>query len=251
MCQYNENCMNGWINLGGLHLQKCECIRDKKIQHFFEWSNAEKKHFLRLEDIKEQQVISGTGKAVSYRKTIETLALSKENSQNLIDEEFRLVLKGSNGSGKTQMAVTLALEILANFDLENENPRKFYFLPASNIKNIMFDKEKLPEIQRKIEKSDVLILDDLTVESLHTNNQTTHIWDCLNNLIRSFNGFLIITTNEQGDLRDFYKQNQRLASVLVQSAESEHGQYNNLFYQITTPKGKERRKKKNTNVTFL
>jgi DNA replication protein DnaC len=253
VCEYNENCLNGWINLGGFKIEKCECIRDKKIEHFYKWSEAEPKHFKRLNELRDQLVVTGKGKEVGYKRVIETLTGSRENIKHLVEEEFRLVLSGSNGSGKTQMAVTIAIEILANFELNSfdDHPRKFYFLPASKIKYIMFDDEKIKKIQDKIHKSDVLILDDLGVESLNMNGQTIHIYDCLNNLIRSFNGFLIITTNEDRDLREVYRINKRLASVLIQGSKEEHGDINNLFYEITTPEGSERRKKKNKNVTFL
>jgi DNA replication protein DnaC len=255
VCKYNQNCINGLVNVDGNYI-KCECIRDRKIEHFFNWSDAERKHFKRLADLKDQETISGKGRRFSYKNVIEQLTNNPDNIKHLVEDEFRLVLSGGTGSGKTQMAVTTAIEVLANFDLQDLEvfPRKFYFLPVVDIKNYQFDKDKtkLNEIRDKVKKSDVLILDDLGTEIQIKNESIPYIHDALNTIIRSFNGFLIITTNLNNNINETYKNyNKRLASVLTQGSEDEHGEYNNLFYNVLAPGNKERRKKKNINVAFL
>lgn len=252
MCQYNELCSNGWVREGAVY-RKCECIRDKKVDFYFKRSETPASHYLLLEDMKDQAIKSGKGKTAGLKSVISTLTGSRENIDNMIENQFRIVLKGSNGSGKTQTAVTMALEMLRKFDLDsNEEVNKFFFLSISSLKENIFNNEEKMRIRKRISNSQILILDDLGTEIQTKNNQIPYIMEYLNDVIRSFTGIIIITTNLNRDLREEYKQhNTRLANVLVNSSEAEHGETNNLFYEISLPSGQTRRKKKNTNVQFI
>lgn len=259
MCKYNEKCDSFWVpDEKSKKIVLCECFRDELINRRYKNSGARKNHFKRLEDLNDQYVFSGSGHKVRYKKVIEDFVRTRENIEYLIEEDSRIILHGSTGSGKTQLAITLAIEMLANFDLQKEITDEkqekfgFYFLPVSKIKRNVFNDDEKDEIFKELNKFDVLILDDLVSESEIDNNQIPHVLGMLNDIVRIFEGLIIMTTNYNGNIKEYYNKKgfNRLSSVLITSDESEHGQYNSFFYNVKTQKDKENRKKRNTKITF-
>ena len=244
-----EKCQNGWINTKNGFIV-CECNRDKTLNKMYEWSEAPPKYKKQLIELEDQKIKNGKGTIVSYKESIERLTKNRENIEMMIENEFRIVLKGSTGSGKTQFALTLAMEILKNYDLQDPNPElnKFFFLSIAKLNEVIFEKEK--SYYDKIRKASVLIIDDIGVELQVQNNKTAYILMELDHLIREFEGILIITTNVAENLKEMYEHhNKRLSSVILTDTEENHGINNSLFY--TFAQREERRKKKNTGVVFL
>jgi DNA replication protein DnaC len=249
----NENCKEGWVRTETDYVV-CECIRLQNVEKFFNWSDTPKKYFKRLVELEDQNILNGKEKAVSYKKSMEQLFGKRENIQTMIENEFRIVLKGTTGSGKTQYAVTLATEMLANYDLQSQNPQlnKFYFLSIHKLSEIIFndDKKAKADYHEKIRKAKVLIIDDVGVDIQFDNKKTPYMLDELDHIIRNFEGILILTTNMDDNLKDGYMAyNERLASVILTDREEHHGENNSLFYMMNQTE--ERRKKKNTGATFL
>lgn len=249
----NTNCQDGWVNtIDGYMI--CECLRLQNVETFYNWSDAPQKYNKRLVELEDQNILNGKDKKVSYKKSMKQLIEKRENIESMIQNEFRIVLKGTTGSGKSQYAVTLAMEILANYNLQDHNPdiNKFYFLSIHKLNEIIFNdnKKAKADYHEKIRKAKVLIIDDIGVDIQFENNKTPYMLDELDHIIRSFQGILILTTNMEQNLKDAYMPyNERLASVILTDREENHGENNSLFYMMNQKE--ERRKKKNTNVQFL
>ncbi|MGF9893289.1 ATP-binding protein [Priestia megaterium] len=256
MCEYNEKCVKGRIKLPNGKYQNCECFRDRKVAVHYRNADAPEKYFQKYEELGKQWFTTGKGDRFVSLDVFKSLTSSQENVEQMINDGFRIVFNGTTGSGKTQAAISLAIKMMSMFDLNSYNPEinRFYFLSMYEFEENIFNNDYKDRLKRKLEKSKILIIDDLGIEIMQTNNQVPYVLKKLNKILREeFQGLVIITTNmtpEQIKQR-YSKLNERLASVLFQGTKEQHGQTTNLFYEVKLPEEKNRRIKKNNGVNYL
>lgn len=227
---YCGNCSSGWVKVGNGY-NRCECIRDRIVENKFNESTTPESFYKFKEDLEDQKSFTILKKEIGYIDIINELT-SNEAKEELFKKNMTIVLKGNAGSGKTQLATTLALELVRRFNLyEKELKTKdFYFLRMASFKDLVFKDEDKKEIIKKVRNSDVLIIDDLGTE----NYNNTWTMERLSEVLREFDGVKIITTNmTKTDIHSFYKdKDARLSDVLVNSTEDKHAENNCLFYLI-------------------
>lgn len=234
-----ELCLNGLIRMEEGYV-RCECQREKILKKIFKLSETPKEFYKFKDELDDQVVKTPLKKKAGYLEVINNITSSEDKIEALIENDTSIILKGNSGSGKTQMAITLALEIAQKFNLYEKNitERRFFFLNAREIGNWAFDNQKRQRVLSYIKKCKVLIIDDLGAE-YYTNPA---ILKMLDTVLRGFNGIKIITTNLNEDVNSFYKKyDSRLADVLAPANEYDHAKYNCLFYYVVT---KETRRKK-------
>lgn len=209
----------------GIYNKRCECLREDNANHFFTWSGAESKYKKTIDELNDFKVFFEYQKdqqiqkqPVSVKSEMQMLLQDfKENKE----QQLKILLKGTNGRGKTQFAVTLAYEILKqHMDLTTQDieiHRFFFFKPIDLVnRGELFNQNRKDEIVRKISKSSVLIIDELSEElELGAEDKRKHeILRLLNSVLDSFNGLVIITTNTENPESKYQKENPRMHSRL-------------------------------------
>lgn len=263
-CRYNVLCDDHWIPTEEGY-KICECLRDRVAKLAFNQSGAPNNYFKLIEDLNDQYIVSGKGEKLTYKGVLSALTNDRKMIEQMYESNMKIVLNGDIGSGKTQFAITLALEMLRNFDLKKEvlTPEErderytFYFLSTVRLNSIIFNDDKLEKVIEEASKHKIIIVDDLISESEMVNGKTPYLLEKLNEIVRSVDGIVISTTNYGGDVKEYYENvldrlkasngdmlaGKRLANVLSTSTREEHNEFNSLFFTFKTPKHQTRRKK--------
>lgn len=226
---------------------RCECQREKMTKILYKKSETPERYYKRLNELKNQTVTTGKGSQLKYIELMEDLLKTPAKREALFEQEITMVLKGTAGSGKTQFGVTLMIELLNYFDLyaKELETNKAFFLDARNIGNFMFNNPERERINKLVKEANILVIDDLGAEQ-----KNQYIFNALDEILRNFKGFKIITTNLPNPKEYYEKENKRLSSVLINGTEKDHGSKNVLYYTMKMPQGIDRRQKKIDNLNF-
>lgn len=229
-----KNCENKRIIERDGFQVRCECIRKMNVLASFEWSEADKSYMKFKKQLDDKTIIylhEENGQEehikVSLHDTIDYFIKNREKSKQ---ENLRILLKGTNGRGKSQFAVTLALEILARMDLKKQDleiDHFFFFNPMDLItENKLFNEDRKNEIIRKIEQANVLILDEVAEElemfsyNAHEktyipNDKRVHeLQRMIKYILDHFKGIIIMTSNKENPEEEYKKVNPRMHSRL-------------------------------------
>lgn len=217
---------------------RCECVRKLNTQHFIKWSEIDaKEHAKLLKDLEDRKVFFEYEEEGKIKRQIvsikdELKLLIQDRKENIADH-FKILLKGTNGRGKSQFAVTLALEILIRMDLKKTDidMNKFFFFNPLHliIENKIYSDERKKEIFEKIKQADVLILDELGEElELFTYNaqektyipndkRVTELHRLIKYILDNFKGLVIMTSNLDNPEEHYKKISPRMHSRLFTS----------------------------------
>lgn len=200
----NPNCTDGAVFIKGIFRGRCECKRMEFLNFFFDWSEANERHKKLAKHLQNDPIYFESKKDQEV-DSIEEMKYLVENHEELMKSKTVLLLKGVPETGKTQWAVTFALEVLKTMDLQKDIIpfHRFYFLPLAKLitEQKLFDKEYMDELWRKVKMSDVVIIDDLGEEldipatRTGEDKRKIEVLNVLKNIVDSQKGILIVTTN--------------------------------------------------------
>ena len=218
---------------------RCKCQRELIVENIFKYSGMPKTYFKYKSELEDQKILNQKKQSISYLDLITSTSKNENNIKRLIREQRRIVLRGNPGTGKSQLAGTIAIEIAKVFDLNRAQleVNQFFFLDVRKIGNLMFNGNK-NKLLEKIKKCNVLIIDDLGKE---TKDKNGNILLSLDEIVRSFEGLIIVTTNDLGNIKAKYdKLNEPLSSYLLPNRPDELNKRVS-YYHVISEKGGERR----------
>lgn len=247
-CKFNKNCLKGQVWEEGVFKGRCECMREKFINFYYDWSSSPVRNKKFIEELSKDKEIYLDGDEEKQVELTEEIKFLSEIYIKLINESMKnnrpisdkILLQGTPGSGKTQFAITLALEILKDMDLTRSEMiyKPFYFLSLEKIisESKVYDDNFKEQLWKKINYSKVLIIDDLgeELEKLKKTNgqedkRVLEVLDILKQITEEFNGLLIMTTNIPNFEKMYEKVKPRLHSRLF----GKEGENDNLlFYAV-------------------
>ncbi|WP_158236216.1 ATP-binding protein [Geobacillus sp. WSUCF-018B] len=219
MCVFNQNCVAGWLYdpAARAFTGKCQCAMEYQVFQIFKLSGADEKNILDFENMKDIKIYNrkkGLDEYILYKDLLKQM---ESNLKELINPKApsRIFLVGEPGCGKTAFATTL-IYLAARKEI------KSYFLPTSSFEKAVFhfnDKTALDQIFEEIKNKQILVIDDFAAElSSDSPIYIEKISKAYNDLIRAFEGLVIVTTNNTTeDNKEKYQEDPRLFSVLYKA----------------------------------
>lgn len=219
MCTKKE-CKNGWVFTDeGVFVGRCECSINQYVNAYFKWSEVPKEDYKKtIENVNDYPIYFNVDRKneTTFKKEIEELTKIKD----ILLRGSIIGLKGKQAQGKTQFAITLALELFkqTNFHVSDDEIEKspFLFLNLSEVfvNNTLFDSKRKQEIIEKAKLSKILILDELGDELLkrEDDKRLPMFFEFFKILLDRFDGLIIYTTNNLS-IEEEYKKTGRLDIV--------------------------------------
>ncbi|GGC89092.1 hypothetical protein GCM10007216_19840 [Thalassobacillus devorans] len=253
-----SKCEGGWIQ-GENGSILCNCLLEENLEKLVRNSGAPFKLFKQINQLEEMNLKNPLSEEATNQQFVKGLVTKDLPINNLIDNEARFVFRGYPGSGKSQLATTIAIEaIKSNFErnfARDVNLPIFTFVDIRKLLNQYFMEDAHKEradITNQIKKSKILIIDDIGVEShldangsiVLKNKVSNLILEYVETIVRDFCGLIIVTTNLGMDLRPVYQNfSQRLADTLFPSIEKNHGMENTFYYSFVKEEDESFRRK--------
>jgi regulator of replication initiation timing len=234
-----KNCIDGWIVENGATIGECRCVLYNAILKAYEYAKGEPEMMISFSKLPiDPRVKNATTGSIQSYKTL--AAKITKNFPTLAAEQKKLYLYGNTGSGKSQFASSLLIEVAGKYQGEGLG----FYLPARRFFNAVFDfstnKQDLKAIFDKVRNIDtrLLIIDDIGAELSHVkmnangeveDNRLDMLLTEYNNLLREFQkheGVLVITANYKPEtLRQRYKQDKRLFDVTFQEGITDYFEF--------------------------
>lgn len=220
--------------------KRCECLRVLNTMKFTDWAGASKEYIKGMNKLIDTNM--KRNKKEANNKDVIAQFLKKEVIEELINKKFRIHITGTNGSGKTQTAITLAIEILKRMDLEKPQIQmnKFYILDVQSLKDDIYNEEKMEKKRKKAKTAEVLIIDGLGKETETPNAaRKASIQEAIERMIKDSKG-LIITTSKESQQQAYKKTKESIESMLYTG--------NTLEYEMQK---RDFRKEATSELTFI
>lgn len=235
---------SGLISLENGSFIKCGCMNFLKAEELFLKSFAPNGSKIFIEDLKQNPKILSVNKKraleeeseltrdkIKEKATIDLKTLLKQFDdgknnkpiRRFIENNYKLLFFGDTRTGKTQAAISLALE-------GAKRNKKFYYLSCHEVHKLFRydfnDEEKSKEISERLkvlEGSEILIIDDLgkEIDLLANGNERDEILlkkilDFIDATLRQKNRLTIITSNlnDEDIVKKYNQYSKRLSGVL-------------------------------------
>lgn len=219
-CILNYGCIDGWLIDEEGKMSECPCNIERGVRKAYEVSGAHPKMRHYFEDLDESPKVKDTvkGNYTNYQSLGVAIA---HNFERFSKNSAKFYLFGDAGSGKSQFACSLVLEVAKAYQ------KKALYVPASTFNDFVFDYQNPDKLKAFMERVkdpsyELLILDDIGSEIAYNSGKNLgHLCLAYNNMFRFFqehSGVVVITSNFRPEqLQDLYGNDRRLFDMIFQS----------------------------------